>query len=481
MPSIQEIRQQYPQYSDMSDTALADALHSKFYSDIPRDQFDKKIGLSSDGDGMLSTIGSEIGGQFMTGVRKASAAFNPLSEENRAITKKAEGGGFFDLTEKKERGELLGSGLGGVAQAAGSWLTGPVRALGAPAIQSLDVPMRAATKAAFGPNAKLPPELTHEQAADTAESLLGGIAPRGGLRPPPRAPGGAAPPGAPALDDIFASSNAHYEKLRSMDVPLRGDVVEGLATSIRTDLEADAFYKEDQPRTFRSIERLMGNEEGSSSKQVYAVRTALGRVVSDSPGTSEAAAASRSIEKLDDYLSNIPGFAETARAARQDWAAAKTSEMVQEMQKKATRAAEASGSGANLDNATRQQIKSLLNDKKRAGRLSPEETELAEEIVRGGKIGNLARLLSKLGPKHPLTGWGTAIAADLSGTLGTATGSLGVGAIAQWLAERLTTGKILRLDEMIRGRSALAGQTAGDALSGASAADAVLDQPGYPQ
>jgi hypothetical protein len=46
MPSIAEIRQQYPQYSDMSDQALADALYKKYYSDMPRQDFDSKVGLA---------------------------------------------------------------------------------------------------------------------------------------------------------------------------------------------------------------------------------------------------------------------------------------------------------------------------------------------------------------------------------------------------------------------------------------------------
>lgn len=46
MATLQEIRQQYPQYNDMSDQQLADAMHSKFYSDMPKDQFYKKIGFS---------------------------------------------------------------------------------------------------------------------------------------------------------------------------------------------------------------------------------------------------------------------------------------------------------------------------------------------------------------------------------------------------------------------------------------------------
>lgn len=47
MATLEEIRQQYPQYNDMPDAALADALHTKFYSDIPRQEFDQKIGLAS--------------------------------------------------------------------------------------------------------------------------------------------------------------------------------------------------------------------------------------------------------------------------------------------------------------------------------------------------------------------------------------------------------------------------------------------------
>jgi hypothetical protein len=49
MATISEIRQQYPQYSDMSDVELADAFHSKFYSDIPKDQFYSTLGVTTSG------------------------------------------------------------------------------------------------------------------------------------------------------------------------------------------------------------------------------------------------------------------------------------------------------------------------------------------------------------------------------------------------------------------------------------------------
>ena len=42
---LTEFRQRYPQYDDLSDAELADGLYRKFYSDVPRFEFDQKIGL----------------------------------------------------------------------------------------------------------------------------------------------------------------------------------------------------------------------------------------------------------------------------------------------------------------------------------------------------------------------------------------------------------------------------------------------------
>ena len=46
--NISEIRQQYPQYSDLSDTELANALHDRFYPDVPIAEFYGKIGLATE-------------------------------------------------------------------------------------------------------------------------------------------------------------------------------------------------------------------------------------------------------------------------------------------------------------------------------------------------------------------------------------------------------------------------------------------------
>lgn len=45
--SIGAIRAQYPQYHDLTDKQLADALHQKFYADMPAEQFYARIGLDT--------------------------------------------------------------------------------------------------------------------------------------------------------------------------------------------------------------------------------------------------------------------------------------------------------------------------------------------------------------------------------------------------------------------------------------------------
>lgn len=47
--NIQEVRKQYPQYSDLTDEQLGRALHSKYYADMPFDQFAAKVGIKPAG------------------------------------------------------------------------------------------------------------------------------------------------------------------------------------------------------------------------------------------------------------------------------------------------------------------------------------------------------------------------------------------------------------------------------------------------
>jgi len=65
--NLAEIRQKYPQYSDMPDGDLAQRLHSKFYADIPFEEFSKKIGYEPVKEATQpSWVGEQAGGALET-------------------------------------------------------------------------------------------------------------------------------------------------------------------------------------------------------------------------------------------------------------------------------------------------------------------------------------------------------------------------------------------------------------------------------
>jgi hypothetical protein len=86
MQNIQSIRQQYPQYNDMSDTQLANALHAKYYSDMPQNQFYQKINFTPTAQAPSSTLQNIANSQLVNSVLGAGDAVrNTLSDTANII------------------------------------------------------------------------------------------------------------------------------------------------------------------------------------------------------------------------------------------------------------------------------------------------------------------------------------------------------------------------------------------------------------
>jgi hypothetical protein len=308
---------------------------------------------------------------------------------------------------------------------------------------------------AAGAGSETAGELAHAYApsVETPARIAGGM-----LGQAAAAPRGPRLPAAPTREELAVASGQDYEQLRNMNVTLPRHGVERLADTIVAELRNDGFYQ--QPATYSALRRL-SNPVGASpnATEVYSVREELNHVVRDHPhgfpNASDGAAAARAIERIDEYLDNLPGFGDTAQRARGNYRAGMQSERLTEAQRRGELNAASSGSGANLDNATRQRIKALLLNQKIAK--TPQEAEMMEAIVRGDTPTNIARLLSKLGPQHPLSGWGSILAGFATGHIGLAEAGMATGAIAQHFAERATARGVERLDETIRRNSPLGG------------------------
>jgi hypothetical protein len=105
MATIAEVRAKYPQYADMPDAALADALYNKFYSDVPREDFNTKIGLAPGEAPPPMTTGQRV----YQAVRPYAA---PLVEAGGAIA-----GGLVGGAAGTFGGGPVGLAAGGVAGA----------------------------------------------------------------------------------------------------------------------------------------------------------------------------------------------------------------------------------------------------------------------------------------------------------------------------------------------------------------------------
>jgi len=107
MNGLTEFRKQNPQYNDLSDAALADALYAKYYSDVPKQQYLRRIGLVPETPGVresapITTSGLDITGATagaLTGA-KALAFLGPFGALAGGITGGALGYGISRETQQ---------------------------------------------------------------------------------------------------------------------------------------------------------------------------------------------------------------------------------------------------------------------------------------------------------------------------------------------------------------------------------------------
>lgn len=117
MATIADIRKQFPQYSDLSDTDLAKGFYTKYYSDIPYDEFSSKIGLTVPAPKLPPTTGTTAPESM---VSDPSNPFSYLSQDQQ--------------TEQGPVGKAIGSavqqGLTEGAQFAKGAVINPLLAVG---------------------------------------------------------------------------------------------------------------------------------------------------------------------------------------------------------------------------------------------------------------------------------------------------------------------------------------------------------------
>ena len=290
---------------------------------------------------------------------------------------------------------------------------------------------------------------------------------------------------APSTSELFDAADNNYKNARGYGVEINKQPVHDLADSIFTDLHTDGYRDYLAPKTYRAVEELK-NAPGQNVEvsDLEGVRRALNKAAAD---PAEKHAAGQAISAIDKYMAGLdpadvvvnPQFAkqvaEEGQNARANYAAAKRSEALDALEKKANRQANSAGSGNGIDNATRQKIKEVLNNPKKLRGFSDDEKELMEKIVRGDPVSNAARLLGKFAPSGVVSG------ALSAGAGFAAHGPLGAVVVpaagygAKKFADAATLRALSNLKNNVRLRSPLGRQAQINA-----AAQSVFTQPSQP-
>lgn len=277
------------------------------------------------------------------------------------------------------------------------------------------------------------------------ESSLSRLAAARGV-PPPTAAG------------IKAAATRGYEQARAMNVPIRRDAVQNLGRSIRGELASPQFGHApfNEPQTFnalrlleepasmtnRQLRQRMGTLDHSSSTEILGVRQTLSNIRMNNPGTSDALAASRAIERIDAYLDNIPGLNDVTKGARGNWRAAAHAEELNNAIDRATRQAEARR--GNVADNMRAEINRLIEDKG-VPRTPQEEVEMRRIVGSGGILQEMARFRHTYSPVAIAGAVGSALAGHLLPAAGLAGSALAAG-----LPRRIDTARTRRGIEALR-------------------------------
>lgn len=261
-------------------------------------------------------------------------------------------------------------------------------------------------------------------------------------------------PNIPTIDDLRSSANAAYDTAENAGVIFAPQGVSRLGNDIRVELANFGFHPKLQPRIATVLDELERVQQGNVTLKGIDTLRKITDSARSSMDPSEKALGNMIIQKIDDFIANAgPGevltgnsqaASQAIKEARNMWGRMRRAEQVSEAVGKADLRAASTGSGGNADNATRQNIRRLL-EKGRG--FTADEKAAMEAIVRGTPGQNALRLAGKLSPQ----GNGLMAALGIGGAMvNPALGAASLGGMAaKNVADGLTQSNVKALQDII--------------------------------
>lgn len=260
-------------------------------------------------------------------------------------------------------------------------------------------------------------------------------------------------PQVPSVEDLTNQARQAYQAAEAAGVIYSPQATDRLRNTVTNDLSGIGYDPALQPGAGAVVRRL---EELNGQNVTLTGLDTLRKVASNGfiPGNrSNNVAIARIVDRIDEIATNpaagdvLNGNGEAAAnalsTAREAWSRVAKVGRVEDAVNRADLRAASTGSGGNVDNATRQNLRRLAENPRG---FTPDEMEALVTAVRGTPGQNALRLAGKFAPTGVVSGM-------LSGGVGV--GALGpaglaipaAGAGAKYLADRATQNNV---DELIR-------------------------------
>lgn len=296
--------------------------------------------------------------------------------------------------------------------------------------------------------------------AEFAGQMIGGLTP-GGIARTATKPG----KGFASVEDLKAATDAAYEKTRTMGVAYSPKAYEDMLVTLTKEANADGISPERHKAAYSFINDLIANRgQPLSLTELDQIRQRVRRdLITPSYGNTEKAADAHFGQMILDNIDELIARAKPADMVAGDAKAAanailearslntkmRKAELLQDAVERAKLAAAASGSGGNINNAIRQQIKGILTSPKKSRSFTKEEIAMMQQVVQGGKIENFARLVGKLSP----SGNGLMAALGIGATAANPFMAAApvAGMVAKSVADNATMNNVTRLQKQVAG------------------------------
>jgi hypothetical protein len=211
-------------------------------------------------------------------------------------------------------------------------------------------------------------------------------------------------------EQLKAAGSAAFKRADDAGVIYKPQAVDRLRGQVYDDFAEFGFHPKNHPGAgvaYDELKRLAQGGNVSLKGLNAARRIAGGGFKADNPSNNELLKGVT--RRIDDFAVNataddvLTGDTQAASAAlkegRDYWSRFRKTEKVQELMERAGLQAGSTGSGGNVENATRQQLKRLLTDKKLTRGMSKDEISAIRKAVLGTNTQNALRLAGKLSPQ----------------------------------------------------------------------------------